>query len=61
METIKLATGITIVVICLTIFVLIACAKFFHVRKPGFLIDNLAEIAILTFVSLLMGFLIIIS
>ena len=61
METIKLATGITIVIICLLIFALIACARFFHVSKPAFLIENLAEIAILTFVSLLMGLFIIAS
>ncbi len=61
METIKLATGITILVICLTIHALIACAIYFHINKPAFLIDNIPQIAILSFVSMLMGFLLIIS
>lgn len=61
MENIKLATGITILVICLFILALILFAKLFHVNRPAFIIDNIAEIGILTVVSMLMGCLLIIS
>ena len=61
MGTIKLTVGIVILVICLAIFALIACAKFFHISKPVFLIENIIEIAILTFVSMLMGLVLVFS
>ncbi len=61
METVKMATGISIFIICLIILVLIFCAKLFHIRKPEFIIDNIAAIGILTVVSMMMGVLLIIS
>ncbi len=61
METIKLVTGITILVIGLAICMLMVCARFFHISKPSFLIDNIPEIAILTVVSMLMGVVLIVS
>ena len=61
MDTIKQATGMTILIICLVILALIVIAKLFYIRKPSFIIDNIAEICILTVVSMLMGVLLIIS
>ncbi len=61
METIKPTIGITMFVICMIIFVLIACVRIFRISKPVFFIDNIAEIAILTFVSMLMSILLILS
>ena len=61
METIKLAAGTSILVIGLAIHLLMACARFFHLTKPAFLIENIPEIAILTVVSMLMGILLIFS
>ena len=61
MDTIKTATGFTLLVICIIIHMLIACARFFRVSKPAFLIDNIPQISILSFVSMLMGVVLIIS
>ena len=61
METVKTAVGITIFIVCMLIFVMIGCAKIFRISKPVFFLENVAEIAILTFVSMLMGILLILS
>ena len=60
-ETIKPTIGVTILVICLFIFSLIALARFFRISRPVFFVENIAEIAILTFVSMLMSILLILS
>ncbi len=61
MDTIKLFTGIIILVVCIGILLLVACFRICHIRRPAFIIDNLAEIVILAFVSMLMGLLLILS
>ena len=58
METVKTAVGITIFIVCMLIFVMIGYAKIFRISKPVFFLENVAEIAILTFVA---GILLILS
>lgn len=60
-DTIKLIIGITIIVICIAILLIASIFHFFHVSKPACLVDNIAEITILSFVSMLMGLVLIFS
>ncbi len=60
MNTLKPIIGATMLVICIAILAIIGCFHFFGLKKPAFLRDNIVELTILTFVSLLMGLLLII-